>query len=31
MLATMLLSHDDDGATEASWPQREVDVESFWR
>jgi hypothetical protein len=28
MLATMLLSQDDDNAIEASWPRRDVDVKS---
>jgi hypothetical protein len=30
MLATMLLSHDGDGTAEASWPRRDVDIESCW-
>jgi hypothetical protein len=31
MLATILSSHDGDGATKPSWPQRDVDVESCWQ
>jgi hypothetical protein len=31
MLATVLLSHVGDGATEAIWPWHDVDAESCWR
>jgi hypothetical protein len=31
MLATMLPSHDSDGATEATWSQHDVEAESCWR
>jgi hypothetical protein len=31
MLETVLLSHAGDSATEATWPRRDVDVESCWR
>jgi hypothetical protein len=31
MLAKMLLSHASDDAARATWPQRDVDVESCWR
>jgi hypothetical protein len=30
MLATLLPSHAGDGAAEASWPRRDVDIESCW-
>jgi hypothetical protein len=30
MLATTLPSHASDGAAEATWPRRNVDVESYW-
>jgi hypothetical protein len=25
------LSHDENGATKATWPQHDVDIESRWR
>jgi hypothetical protein len=28
---TVLLSHTDDGAAGATWPRRNVDVESCWQ
>jgi hypothetical protein len=31
MLSTMLSSHAGDGATGATWPQCNIDVESCWR
>jgi hypothetical protein len=31
MLAPMLPSHVGDGATEVTWPQRGINVESCWR
>jgi hypothetical protein len=31
MLVTVLSSHTSDGAAEATWPRRNVDVESWWR
>jgi hypothetical protein len=30
MLPRMLPIHDGDGAAEATWPRRDVDVESYW-
>jgi hypothetical protein len=30
MLAIVLLSRAGDGAVEATWPCRDVDVESYW-
>jgi hypothetical protein len=30
MLATMLPSHAGDGATEATWPRRDINAESCW-
>jgi hypothetical protein len=31
MLATMLPSHDGDGAAMVTWPWCDVDAESCWR
>jgi hypothetical protein len=31
MLATLLLSHANDGAAEVTWLRRDVDVESCWQ
>jgi hypothetical protein len=31
MLTTILPSHASNGAAEATWPQRDVDVKSCWR
>jgi hypothetical protein len=28
---TVLLSHASDGAVEMTWPQHNVDAESYWR